>query len=151
MATPPSPSAPPADPAPAPASAPARPRASGRATNPPFRSTGEELVRRLWTEDLPHEHGFEPLDVEGALPAELRGTLYRNGPGLFGQHGRRYSHPFEGDGAVTAVRFEGGRVKGASKVTPTAGLLEERAAGRMLYGFSAPWTRRVGNMMKNRL
>ncbi len=108
------------------------------------------LSARLWSEDLPREHGFEPLEIEGTLPAELRGTVYRNGPGQFGQHGVRYSHPFEGDGAVTAIRLENGRAYGASKVTESAGLLEERATGRMLYGLKAPWLRRVGNMMRNR-
>ncbi len=111
---------------------------------------GEQLARRLWTADLPREHGFEPLAIEGTLPAELRGTLYRNGPGQFGQHGRRYSHPFEADGAVTAIRLEGGRALGASRITPSAGLLEERAAGRILYGLAAPWRRRFANMLRNR-
>jgi all-trans-8'-apo-beta-carotenal 15,15'-oxygenase len=109
-----------------------------------------DLSARLWTEDLPREHGFEPLEVEGKLPAELRGTLYRNGPGLFGQHGVRYTHPFEADGALTAVRIENGRAFGASKITDSAGLREERAAGRILYGLSAPWRRRVANMFRGR-
>ncbi|MDB4970154.1 MAG: hypothetical protein JWN44_5843, partial [Myxococcales bacterium] len=49
--------------------------------------------------DLPREHGFERLSIEGQLPAELRGTLYRNGPSLFSTFGRRYGHWFDGDGA----------------------------------------------------
>jgi len=77
----------------------------------------DTLALDMWSRDLGREHGFEPLRVEGTLPPALRGTLYRNGPGQFGQFGRRYAHPFEGDGAVTAVRFEDGRAQGASKVT----------------------------------
>jgi all-trans-8'-apo-beta-carotenal 15,15'-oxygenase len=110
----------------------------------------KDLSAQLWTEDLPREHGFEPLELEGKLPAELRGTLYRNGPGLFGQHGVRYTHPFEGDGACTAIRIENGRAFGASKIADTKGLREERAAGRILYGLAAPWRRRVANMFRNR-
>ena len=52
-----------------------------------------------WTplfSDLPREHGFEPLEVEGRLPADLAGTLYRVGPGLFSSFGRRYGHLFDG-------------------------------------------------------
>ncbi|HEV7554159.1 MAG TPA: carotenoid oxygenase family protein, partial [Kofleriaceae bacterium] len=98
-----------------------------------------------WTRDLPREHGFEPLVVEGALPTTLRGTLYRNGPGQFGQFGKRYAHPFEGDGALTAIRFEAGRVIGASKLTQSAGLVAERAADKVLYGSVAPWHRRIAN------
>jgi all-trans-8'-apo-beta-carotenal 15,15'-oxygenase len=105
----------------------------------------------LWTQDLGREHGFEPLVVEGTLPANLRGTLFRNGPGQFGQFGTRYKHPFEGDGHTTAVRIEGGRATGASRVHATEGLLEERAAGKILYNFSASWPRRVSNMWRGRV
>lgn len=84
--------------------------------------------------DVTREHAFEPLDIEGRIPPELDGTLYRNGPGLFGSHGRRYGHWFDGDGCVSAVRFGGGRAQGASRVVVSRQLAEERAAGRMLYG-----------------
>jgi all-trans-8'-apo-beta-carotenal 15,15'-oxygenase len=113
-------------------------------------AASRDQTRRLLTEDLERQHGFEPLDIEGAIPVELRGTLYRNGPGQFGQFGTRYTHPFEGDGAITAVRFEAGTASGACRVTETAGLREERAAARLLYGFSAPWLRRVRNMLAHR-
>jgi len=109
-----------------------------------------ELTSLLWTRDLPREHGFEPLSIEGTLPAELAGTLYRNGPGQFGQFGKRYSHPFEADGALTAIRIENGRAFSASKVTRSAGLVEERGAGKLLYGASAPWHRRIANSLRGK-
>jgi all-trans-8'-apo-beta-carotenal 15,15'-oxygenase len=84
--------------------------------------------------DLPREHGFEPLDVEGRLPDDLRGTLYRTGPSLFSSFGRPYQHWFDGDGAVSAVRFGGGIATGAVRVVQSAGLLAERQAGRALFG-----------------
>src|SRR5438105_3246522 len=108
-------------------------------------SAPRQLVTRLWSEDLPREHGFEPLVVEGKLPRELAGTIVRNGPGLFGLFGSRYTHPFEADGAATAIRLVDGRAYGASRVTASAGLAEEREAGRVLYGLAAPWTRRMRN------
>ncbi len=83
--------------------------------------------------DLPREHGFEPLRVEGTLPPELCGTLYRCGPALTSCGGHPYRHTFDGDGAVTAVRFAGGAASGAVRVVDTPGLVEERAAGRALY------------------
>jgi all-trans-8'-apo-beta-carotenal 15,15'-oxygenase len=121
-------------PAPSPAPAPADP----------------ELFSMLWSKDLAREHGFEPLAIEGKLPASLRGTLYRNGPGLFGGAGARYSHPFEADGAVTAIRLEGGHATGASKVHASTGLVEERARGKLLYGLSAPWWRRFTNGVRGK-
>ncbi len=109
-----------------------------------------DLGTLLWTQNLAREHGFEPLAVEGTLPASLRGTLYRNGPGQFGQAGTHYSHPFEADGAATAIRIADGKALGASRITASAGLTEERAAGKVLYGLAAPWRRRFGNMLRKR-
>jgi all-trans-8'-apo-beta-carotenal 15,15'-oxygenase len=113
-------------------------------------SSDPELLTHLWSQDLTREHGFEPLAIEGALPASLCGTLYRNGPGLFGTHGARYSHPFEADGALTAIRLEDGRATGAARVHATAGLVEERTAGKVLYGLSAPWWRRFTNGLRGK-
>ena len=84
--------------------------------------------------DLPRQHGFERLAVEGRLPDGLRGTLYRNGPSLFSTFGRRYAHWFDGDGAVSAVRFDAGGASGAVRIIDGAGLAEERRRGRPLYG-----------------
>src|SRR3954470_13969235 len=96
--------------------------------------------------DLPREHGFEPLTVEGRLPEGLRGTLYRTGPSLFSTFGRRYGHWFDGDGAVSAVRFGGdGSASGAVKLVQSRGLIEERRRRRPHYsgyGTSPPsWWR----------
>jgi all-trans-8'-apo-beta-carotenal 15,15'-oxygenase len=49
----------------------------------------------------------EGLRVRGRLPIELRGTLFRNGPGLLERGAQRYAHWFDGDGLVQAWRFEG--------------------------------------------
>jgi all-trans-8'-apo-beta-carotenal 15,15'-oxygenase len=92
--------------------------------------------------DLPREHGFEPLRIEGRIPGGLAGTLYRSGPSLFSTFGRRYAHWFDGDGAVSAFRFDvAGGVTGAVKLVQSRGLLEERRRGRphyAAYGTPAP-------------
>lgn len=84
-------------------------------------------------QELPREHGFEPLRVEGSLPEDLAGTLYRIGPALFSAYGQRYGHWFDGDGAVSAVRLGGGRAWGAARFIETEHRADERRAGRMLY------------------
>ncbi|MCG3172452.1 MAG: Apocarotenoid-15,15'-oxygenase [Myxococcota bacterium] len=111
---------------------------------------GSASPKRAWTgalRDLPREHGFEPLRIEGKLPEWLHGTLYRNGPSLMSNFGHGYRHWFDGDGAISAVRFQGGAAWGAVKVVQSAGLTEERRAGRPLfggYGTPAPsWLSRV--------
>jgi len=105
-------------------------------------------------QNLSREHAFEPLRVEGRIPVELNGTLYRNGPALFENFGRRYSHWFDGDGAVSAVRLSGGRAQGAIKLVQSEGLAEERIANRPLYagyGSTHPGNvfSRVGDRSKN--
>ncbi len=93
-------------------------------------------------DDVPRQHGFEPLTIEGRVPVGLRGTLYRTGPSLFSTFGRRYGHWFDGDGAVSAVRFDGGgAAAGAVRVVQSRGLLEEqrrRAPHYAAYGTRAP-------------
>ena len=100
--------------------------------------------------EVERPHGFEALRIEGELPPELAGTLYRNGPGRFGSFGRRYYHMFESDGALTAVRFAGGRAAGAHRVLESAGLREERAAGRPLFGSVVSRPRRALNNLRGR-
>jgi all-trans-8'-apo-beta-carotenal 15,15'-oxygenase len=85
-------------------------------------------------DNLSRQHGLEPLRLEGELPKDLQGTLYRNGVGLMERFGERYHHWFDADGAVSAVRLHGGVALGAARVVQTRGLLNERRAGKRLYG-----------------
>jgi all-trans-8'-apo-beta-carotenal 15,15'-oxygenase len=121
----------PAPVAPAVASSPSR-----RAISPGYRRS---LVR---------DHGFEPLRVTGKLPEGLAGTLVRNGPGLFERFGQSYDHPFEGDGALSAIRLDGRGALGAHRIVKGLGYLEEKAAGRPLYGSAAPRWRRLWNGLR---
>ena len=87
-------------------------------------------------EPLPREHGFEPLEVEGAFPADLRGTLYRVGPGSFTAGGEPFGHWFDGDGAVSAVRLGAGTVEGACRfVDARERAVEQRLGRRAFRGF----------------
>ncbi|MFV8749263.1 carotenoid oxygenase family protein [Nannocystaceae bacterium ST9] len=96
-------------------------------------------------ENLRRPHAFEPLELEGTLPDDLRGSLFRVGPGLYERFGVAVAHPFEADGAITAVRF-GERVEGATRVIESAGYRKEQAAGRRLYGTGAG---RLRNLISN--
>jgi all-trans-8'-apo-beta-carotenal 15,15'-oxygenase len=103
----------------------------------------------MWA-DLTREHGFEPLRVEGELPSELCGTLYRAGPALTRRFGRPYGHVFEGDGAICAVRLAGGTAAGAHRLVRSEGYLREERAGRALYQTAASWPRQIANNVRGR-
>jgi all-trans-8'-apo-beta-carotenal 15,15'-oxygenase len=109
-----------------------------------------DLTQRLWKRGLAGDRPFGPTQVEGRLPDDLRGTLYRNGPGQFEQFGRAYAHPFEADGAITAVRVDDLGARAGSRIHQSAGLVAERAAGKPLFGFGASWLRRMSNGLRGR-
>jgi len=44
------------------------------------------------------------LEVEGEIPNDLKGTLFRNGPGLLEVYGTPLVHPIDGDGMVKYYR-----------------------------------------------
>ncbi|MBE9135769.1 carotenoid oxygenase family protein [Nodosilinea sp. LEGE 07088] len=80
------------------------------------------------------EFAATPLTVlEGRLPTDLRGTLYRNGPARFERGGQRVSHWFDGDGAVLRVHFDGAAAVGTYRYVRTAGLIDEEASDQCLY------------------
>jgi len=80
------------------------------------------------------EYDDVPLELlEGSLPADLRGTLLRNGNGRFEHHGVRYQHLFDGDGMVARFQFDAHGVRYRNRHIRTAELLAEEQAGRMLY------------------
>lgn len=120
-----------------------------------LQATSHDLVQSYHRgqRNLAHEHGQEPLVVDGRLPADLRGTLYYNGPALFSLYDRPYRHWFDGDGAMTAIRFDQGHASGAVRLVQSRGLAAERAAGRPLFSTGATlaptWRQRLGMRFKN--
>jgi all-trans-8'-apo-beta-carotenal 15,15'-oxygenase len=71
--------------------------------------------------------------VEGRLPEGLRGTLYRNGPGLFERDGWRKQHILDGDGMIRAYRIDSSGALFQNRFVRTAKYLEEADAGQFLY------------------
>ena len=59
--------------------------------------------------NLDEEHSYWIEEIEGALPADLEGTFFRNGPGRQRIGGEKYGHWFDGDGMVCAFTFRDGR------------------------------------------
>lgn len=82
----------------------------------------------------------EPLALlRGSLPKDLRGTLFRCGPGRTEAYSTAYQHLFDGDGHVCRFHFDGARVRFTNAYVRTREFLEERAAQRVLYrSFGTP-------------
>jgi len=82
---------------------------------------------------LPQEHSYWIDQIEGQIPADLNGTLFRNGPGLLDIDGQRIQHPFDGDGMICAISFQDGQAHFRNRYVRTQGYLEEQQAGKILY------------------
>ncbi len=84
-------------------------------------------------ESQPNEYDYWIEDIEGEIPADLKGTLFRNGPGLLEVNGQRIHHPFDGDGMISAIAFHEGRAHFQNRFVETEGYLKEQQAGKILY------------------
>jgi all-trans-8'-apo-beta-carotenal 15,15'-oxygenase len=101
-------------------------------------------------EPLYEEYDLPALDrIDGAVPTDMKGMLYRVGPGKHEVGGHAYSHWFDGDGMVRAFRFDGGRVAFKNRYVRTRWFEKESEAGRPLYpNFGS---RSAGGMLKSML
>ncbi|MDJ0735972.1 MAG: carotenoid oxygenase family protein [Nostocaceae cyanobacterium] len=84
-------------------------------------------------ESLKQEFDYWIEDIEGEIPPELHGTLFRNGPGLLDINGQNIHHPFDGDGMICRISFTNGRAHFSNRYVRTPGYVEEQKAGKILY------------------
>ena len=83
---------------------------------------------------LSSEDDFADLPLEGALPRELAGTLYRNGPNpQFPPRDDNY-HWFLGDGMLHAFFIANGKVSYRNRFIRTPKWDVEHKAGKALFG-----------------
>jgi len=77
---------------------------------------------------------------KGALPSALRGTYFKASPGEFHKYGIPVAHPFDGDGYVSAFRFDDDGVQFQSRFVNTYHRqVEERLRRRVFMGaFGTP-------------
>ena len=100
------------------------------------RSLSQDYSRDDWKRGYLSQHQESEywLDhLEGDIPPELCGTLFRVGPGLLDINGYPVNHPFDGDGMVCAIAFKDGRAHFRNRFVQTQGFLEEQKAGKPLY------------------
>ena len=100
----------------------------------------------LLATSLPEEQDYK-ADTRGNWPSDLRGTLFRNGPGLFERNGVRKRMVTDGDGLIRSYDIADGQVHFKSRFVRTTKFREEEAAGRYRY---ATWsTRSPGGIWRN--
>lgn len=82
------------------------------------------------------EESYEITEIEGEIPREIHGTLYRNGPSQrqLPPQGYEALHLFDGDALVHAYRFEDGKAHYTGKFVENESYLVEQEEGRFCMG-----------------
>ncbi|WP_066424784.1 carotenoid oxygenase family protein [Anabaena sp. 4-3] len=104
--------------------------------NPEEATLKKSYTREDWQggyQSLKQEFDYWIDDIEGQIPQELQGTLFRNGPGLLDINGQSIHHPFDGDGMISRITFVNGRAHFRNRFVKTEGYLAEQKAGKILY------------------
>lgn len=75
-----------------------------------------------------------PIDnIDGEIPPELRGTLFRNIPAMLNVNGQSVHHPFDADGMICKFTFVDGRAYFQNRYVRTPGYCKEQAEGQIAY------------------
>ena len=85
--------------------------------------------------------------IEGEIPRELNGTLYRNGPNqkVAPKDGVGALHLFDGDALIHAIRFEDGQASYRGRFAKTDSFLREQEEGVYCFrGLNVPAERELG-------
>ena len=89
-----------------------------------------------WIDAATGYANYEIDDIEGSLPADLVGTLYRNGPGKLGVNGQRVATPLDGDGVVLQITIpppgKERKVQFQSRFVETRGFQDELQANQFI-------------------
>ena len=99
-----------------------------------------------WESIAPPGTGKVSANISGRWPSALRGTLFRNGPGLFERGGQRYQHWFDGDGLIQAWTIGAGGVTHHSRFVNTTKFARESRSDKfevMAAGTTIPNARAV--------
>lgn len=96
----------------------------------------------------PHEEEYEITAIEGQIPEELSGTLFRNGPGLLDIAGTPIHHPFDGDGMICAFTFQDGKAHFRNRFVQTEAYQQEQAEQKILYR-GVFGTQKPGGLLNN--
>jgi len=122
---------------------------SSTATAPKQTDRAEVPEMNRVFEAIADGHDYAIDRVDGILPRELRGTLYRNGPSRNEIGGSPFAHLFDGDGMLSQFTFADGGVRYRNRFVRTNHYRGERSATqRRFRSFGA---QRTGGPLANLL
>ena len=85
--------------------------------------------------------------IEGVIPKDINGALFRNGPGLFERNRYRIKNLLDGDGLIQKLTLQDGKAHYQNRFVETPKFVEEEAKGKKLH---ATWsTRKPGGFINN--
>jgi all-trans-8'-apo-beta-carotenal 15,15'-oxygenase len=98
---------------------------------------------------LAEEYDYRIDEIDGQVPPGLRGTLYRNGPARNDLGGQWFPHWFDGDGMISAIRFDDRGIRYRNRYVATDNYRDETRAGHIVNrGFGKM---RPGGVLANAL
>jgi all-trans-8'-apo-beta-carotenal 15,15'-oxygenase len=71
--------------------------------------------------------------IIGHIPKSLQGTWYKASPGEFDSYNSPTNHPYDGDGFISAIRFEQGQATYQARFVNTLHRQKEQRAQKRLY------------------
>ena len=95
--------------------------------------TDRRHISRLAAQPPGREGTWEARRIQGRVPKDLNGTLYRVAKGQLQNHGVTLKHWFDGDAFVIKYSILEGSVRITARFVETPERQQETAAGRMLY------------------
>jgi all-trans-8'-apo-beta-carotenal 15,15'-oxygenase len=112
--------------------------------------TPDDLLSFGASEPQHVERDYRVGQIDGTIPAELTGTLYRNGPGRWQDHtGRPLHHLFDGDGMLSAFTIDSAGVRYRNRYVRTRHFQGRSGVSHM--GTAAPggWRANIGRIPPN--
>jgi all-trans-8'-apo-beta-carotenal 15,15'-oxygenase len=119
------------------------------------RAAGADYPWSAGFRTLSGEFDYQVDEIDGRVPTALRGTLFRNGAGRNDLAGHWFPHWFDGDGMISAIRFDDAGIRYFNRYVRTKNYLDETRAGRIVHrgfgkmrpgGFIANALRQPGNV-----
>lgn len=114
-------------------------------------SMNDADLRSLGVSEPQHSECEYALDeVDGEIPAELNGTLYRNGPGRWQDHtGRPLHHLFDGDGMISAFAIDRGEVRYRNRYVRTQHYLGKSTTRHLGTDAAGGWLANIARLPPN--